>query len=135
MLNTYINKRMVMWATWVLKRESGSLGYPTQCPYTRLAASGSSAGYVPGLDSDAMEVDKILTKIKKQDEKVFRVLHMFYGVAFEKGHAVPTMTSTAALLAAEYGCHRDTLYAWLEKGHRLLMDGFHENDVIAHVRK
>lgn len=135
MLNTYVNRRMVEWASWVLKRESGALGYPRQCSYTKLAASGGGAGYVPDLDSDAMEVDGIMLQIKKQDEKVFRVLHMFYGVEFVKGHAVPTATSSAQLLAKEFGCHRDTLYTWLEKGHRLLMDGFHENDVLAHIRK
>lgn len=135
MLNTYVNKRMVQWADWALKREGGALGYPKQCSYTRLAASGGTAGYIPDLDSDAMEVDGILANIKLADAKVYRVLHMFYGVDFEKGHAVPTMTSTAALLAKEFGCHRDTLYAWLEKGHRLLMDGFHENDVLAHIRR
>jgi hypothetical protein len=135
MLNTYVTKRMVQWADWSLKRDAGALGYPKQAPYTRLAANGGTSGYIPDLDSDAMEVDKIMSKIKIDDSKTYRVLHMFYGIDFEKGHAVPTLKSTAALLAAEYGCHRDTLYAWLEKGHRLLMDGFHENDVIAHIRK
>lgn len=135
MLNTYVTKRMVQWSDWALKREDGSLGYPKQCSYTRLAASGGGSGYIPDLDSDAMEVDKILISIKKQDAKIFRVLHMFYGIEFKNGHAVPTATSTAALLAVEFGCHRDTVYSLLEKGHRLIMDGFHENDVLAHIRK
>lgn len=135
MLNTYVTRRMVQWADWILKREGGALGYPKQCSYTRLAASGGSAGYVPDLDSDAMEVDGILVKIKEQDPKVYTVLTMFYGVEIQKGHAKSTNTNTAQLLAQHFGCHRDTLYAWLEKGHRLLMDGFHENDVLAHVRK
>lgn len=135
MLNTYVTKRMGKWADWVLKREDGSLGYPPQSPYTRLAAGGGNSGYIPDLDSDAIEVDKILISIKKQDAKIFRVLHMFYGIEFKNGHAVPTATNTAALLAVEFGCHRDTLYNWLEKGHRLILDGFHENDVLAHIRK
>ena len=135
MLNTYVNRRMVQWTDWLLKREGGALGYPKQCSYTRLAASGGTSGYIPDLDSDAMEVDGIMLKIKEQDEKIFRVMHMFYGVEFVGGHAVRTGISTAQLLAKEFGCHRDTLYAWLEKGHRMMMDGFHDNDVLAHIRK
>lgn len=134
-MNIYISRRMTEWSDWLLKREEGALGFPKQCSYTRLAASGGSAGFTPGTDSDAMEVDAIMAQIKLANPKIYRVLHMFFGVDFKDGRPVPTAINTAQLLAVEYGCHRDTLYTWLDQGERMLLDGFHENDVLAHIRK
>lgn len=134
MLNNYVNKRMVDWANWSLKREDGSLGFPKQCSYTKLAASGGGSGYVPDLDSDAMEVDRIMAKLKSSHPNIYRTLHMFYGIDFKNGKAIPTNTSSAQLLAFEFKCHRDTVYNYLDQGHRLMLDGFHENDVLAHIR-
>lgn len=134
MLHKYVNERMIDWSYWILKRDGGAQGYPKECPYTRLVARGGVRGFVPDLDSNSVEVDKILCNIKKLNKEVYRVMHLFYGVDFKSGKAV-CVHSSAVTIAQDLQCHRDTVYAHLERGHRLMLDGFHENDVIAHVRK
>lgn len=133
MIHTYVNSRLVMWSEWVLKREAGSLGYPRECPYTRLMQRSGGAGFKPDLDSDAMEIDKILTDLKKSDPKIFRVTHLFYGIEFKSGKVVP-MSMTKEMIAKDLGIHRDTVYNHLDKAHRLILDGLHERDPIAHIR-
>jgi len=133
MIIQYVNSRMVLWSEWALKREDGSIGFPSECPYTRLVARSGGSGYKPDVDGDAMEVDKALSAIKKDLPKIYRCLHLFYGIDFRSGHPVPVML-TKEMIAKDLQCHRDTVYSYLERGSRLLLDAFHENDVIAHRR-
>lgn len=129
----YVNTRMVLWSEWVLKREDGATGYPRECPYTRLVARGGGSGFVMDVDGDAMEVDKALSELKKHHPKIYRTLHLFYGVDFKGGKAVSVIL-TKEMIAKDIDCHRDTIYSYLDRGHVLLLDAFHENDVIAHRR-
>lgn len=133
MINTYINNRLVVWSEWELKREAGALGYPTECPYTRLMQRSGGAGYQPNFDGDAYEIAGILVKIKKSEPNIYRVLHLFYGIEFINGHA-KAISLTRDMIAKDLQCHRDTVYNYIDKGHRLIMDALHENDVIAHLR-
>lgn len=133
MIIPYVNSRLVLWAEWVLKREDGATGFPRECPYTRLVARAGGSGYQPDVDGDAMEVDKALSIIKQNHPIVYRALHLFYGVEFKSGKAVSVMM-TKDMVAKDIGCHRDTVYSYLDRGHRMLLDAFHENDVIAHRR-
>lgn len=129
----YVNSRLVLWSEWVLKREASALGYPRECPYTRLMARAGGAGYKPDIDGDAMEVDKALVKMKPHHPKIYRALHLFYGIDFKNGKAIPVML-TKEMIAKDLECHRDTVYSFLDRGHVMLLDAFHENDVIAHRR-
>lgn len=132
-MHTYINTRLVLWSEWILKRDVGAAGYPKECPYTRLVMRSGGAGYQPDFDDDAHEIDNILVTFKREDKDLFRIVHLFYGVDFKSGKAVCVNVS-APLIAKEVGCHRDTVYAKLDKAHRLILDALHENDVIAHLR-
>jgi hypothetical protein len=91
------------------------------------------AGFQPDLDLDAMEIDKIITELKKSDPKIFRVTHLFYGVEFKSGKAV-TVSMTKEMIAKDLSCHRDTVYNYLDKAHRLILEALHTNDAIAHLR-
>lgn len=134
MINAYINSRLVIWSEWELKREEGALGYPTECPYTRLVQRSGGAGFKPDFDSDAYEISLILIKIKNINPEIYRVLHLFYGVEFSNGQ-VKAVSMTRDAIAKDIKCHRDTVYNYIDKGHKLIMDFLHENDVIAHLRK
>ena len=133
MIIPYVNSRLVLWAEWVLKREDGATGFPRECPYTRLVARGGGAGFVMDVDGEAMEVDKALLDIKKHYPDTYKALHLFYGVDFKNGKAVSVMM-TKDMVAKTIGCHRDTVYSHLDRGHRMLLEAFHENDVIADRR-
>lgn len=129
----YVNSRCVLWSEWELKREASALGFPRECPYTRLVARAGGSGYQPDIDGDAMEVATALSKIKLHHPKIYRAIHLFYGIEFKNGHAVAVML-TKEMIAKDLECHRDTVYSYLDRGHVMLLDTFHENDVIAHRR-
>ena len=133
MIHTYVNHRMQIWAEWELRKQDNGLGFPKQCSYTRLAMRSGGAGYQPDFDSDAYEISNILLDIKKQDKRIYRVLHLFFGVEYRNGKPVNVMM-TKDTIANDLQCHRDTVYAWLEKGSRMVLDGLMNNDALAHVR-
>lgn len=129
----YVNSRLVLWSEWELKREAGAIGYPRECPYTRLMARSGGAGYQPDVDSDAMEIAAILSGFKQHHAKIYRALHLFYGIEFKQGRAY-VVRLTKEQIAHDLGCCRDTFYAWLDRGHVMILDALHENDAIAHRR-
>jgi hypothetical protein len=129
----YVNSRLVMWAEWVLKGQDSGLGYPKECPYTRLMARSGGGGYQPNFDSDSREVDEVLAKLKQEQPALYRTTHLFYGIDFKSGKAF-SINLTSQQIAKTLECHRDTVYSNLDRAHRLILDGFLENDAIAHVR-
>ena len=72
-----IEQRLGRWAQWVLTRESGGLGYPRECPYTRLMARGGS-GFIPGLDAEAMQIETAVCELKKENAELHQVIHVRY---------------------------------------------------------
>jgi hypothetical protein len=133
MMIPYINSRMVLWSEWVMRREDGALGYPKECPYTRLMARSGGSGYQPNFDSDAREIDNALAEIKKKNIAHFSAIVNFYGVDIRNGHAY-SISVDAKQLATQLSIHKDTLYSWIDKCHRDILDLLHENDAIAHRR-
>ncbi len=125
----YVNSRLVMWAEWVVRREEGALGYPKECPYTRLQQRSGGVGFRPNFASDALEIDAVMTKLKQQNPLKFRAVHLHYGVEFKRGKAV-TVNVTGEQIAKDVGKCRDTVYNWIDCAHRFVLDALHERDLV-----
>jgi hypothetical protein len=103
----YIKIRMQQWAEWVVMRESGAVGYPRECSYTRMQArSGSSGFHSPDIDMEAMEI-----------EDAVRVLPDYLRLTVREYYVKP---GTIEQKAKQLCCHRDTLYARIEQSHTMI---------------
>jgi hypothetical protein len=129
----YINSRLVSWSWYELKSADNGLGFPSECPYTRLMARSGGAGYHSDTNDNDQELGEIMAKLKRSEPLLFRATHLFYGVEYKNGKAISTMV-TKEQIAKELKISRDTLYTWLHKSHVFILDALHEHDVIAHLR-
>lgn len=109
MFNTYINNRLNDWARWLLMRSDGGQGYPGQSAFVRLAGGTKPGAYIPpGLDEDAWEVEQAVQSLKPELKLVVQAFYCHTGTVEQK--------------AKECHCHRDTMYARLDRAHGLIMD-------------
>ncbi len=122
----YVNTRLMLWSEWALRRDSGALGFPRQCAYTRLVQRSGGAGFAPDFDSDAYQTDNALLQIKKRDKDLFNITCLFYGVRIQKGKC-KIYSGNAVSIAQEFGLSRDTIYARLDKSHRIILDFYLDN--------
>ena len=72
-----IHPRLERWAEWVLRRESGGLGYPRECSYTRLAAR-SGNGFVPSADHESWQTEQAVVLLARSDELLHQVITVRY---------------------------------------------------------
>ena len=115
---TYINSRLNQWAEWLRRREDGGLGYPRECPYTRLQARSSTAGYIPIDEGEAWEIERAVQHLRTHAPHLHQVVVLFY-----------RKTMTGEQMARECGCSRDTLYARLHQSHVEIMNWIHDECV------
>jgi len=103
----YIKTRMQQWAEWAAMRESGALGYPRECSYTRMQArSGSSGFHSPDIDMEAMEIEDAVRVLPEYLRATVREYYVKGGTVEQK----------AKVLC----CHRDTLYARINQAHLII---------------
>lgn len=106
--NTYINSRLNIWAQWSLQRTSGGLGFPSECPYTRLAARTSNGLTSPAINEEAWLVEKAVQSLPDYLKETVRVFYIGKGTVEQK--------------AKDLRCSRDTVYARIERAHGQIMD-------------
>ena len=107
MADEYIKQRMLQWADWVMKRESGGLGYPRECPYTRMRGGNSAGYYSPDVDLEAMEVEKGVQLLPVDIKRCVREYYLRIGTIESK--------------AKRLHIHRDTIYARIERAHGFIL--------------
>jgi len=115
-MNEWVNDRMRDWARYVVCRDQGAQGYPKESPSFRLTARSSSAGSVMLVESEAMEIEMAMMRVKEQHPQLYLVGVEWY-----------VRNRTATDLARVVGCHRDTVYSRINSLHvivaNLLRDG------------
>lgn len=105
----YIGNRLVAWAAWCERRQSGGLGYPRQAAFTKLAHSGGErfdATLV--IDEEAWEIEQAVCATMPE----LRAVAM----------AVYRVRGTGAQAAALVGCSERTLYRRIDALHQAVMD-------------
>ena len=104
MVDEYIKGRMQQWAEWLLQRESGGLGFPSECSYTRMQQRSDSSGSIsPNIDVDAMQIEKAVGELPDYLRQTAREFYVAPGTIEQKAKALR--------------CHKDTIYSRLEKIH------------------
>ena len=116
----YIHRQLIDWADWVAHgRRVAGLGLPSQCSFTKLAASGS-AHSAPQIDEEASKMDRAVCALRVTHADLALVVDRFY-----------LRTTTAEILARELGIHRDTVYARIGRGQQEILG--YLNDIEAGV--
>ncbi len=109
MADEYIKVRMQQWAEWLLQRESGGLGFPSECSYTRMQQRSDSSGCIsPNIDVDAMQVEDAVRELPSYLRDTARAFYVAPGTIEQKAKALR--------------CHRDTVYARIEKVHVFVLN-------------
>lgn len=103
----YIKTRMQQWAEWAAMRESGAVGYPRECSYTRMQARSGSSGYhSPEIDMEAMEIEDAVRELPDYLRCTVREYYVKPGTIEQK--------------AKELRCHRDTIYTRISQAHIMI---------------
>jgi DNA-directed RNA polymerase specialized sigma24 family protein len=104
----YIKTRLNQWAEWSLQRDSGGVGFPRECSYTRMQARSGSAGFTsPDIDVDAMEIESAVNELPEPFRTVVRVFYIAPGTVEQK--------------ARDLGCHRTRVYSRIETAHAMIL--------------
>ncbi len=118
----YINTRMNRWAEWrLVGRYQNGLGFPSTSPSLREGPGGLTVR-APDFDDEAFEVEAAFCALQVTDAPLAAVLYLFHCRA--RG-------MTVAAMARECGCHRDTFYARVARGHQAILG--YLNDIAAGV--
>lgn len=111
----FINKRMNEWAAWSLRGRDGGLGYSGSVAYCRLVPTHGT-GDVIGIDEDAMEIEFIVSELKRNKPFQFEVAKWFY----LSGNV------TVDRIAEGLGCSKKTAYIRLHALHQQVLDRMHD---------
>lgn len=104
----YIKTRLNQWAEWSLQRDSGGLGFPRECSYTRMQARSGSAGFMsPDIDVDAMEIESAVSELPEPFRTTVRVFYIAPGTIEQK--------------ARDLGIHRTRVYSRIERAHTMIL--------------
>lgn len=107
----YIRERLAKWGEWSARRESGGLGFPRECSYTRLQArSGEGFAASPDVDSDAMDTERAVNELPEHLRDTVRAYYVKPGTVEQK--------------ARDLRCGRDTVYSRIERALPLLAEWF-----------
>lgn len=107
MIIGYVGARCNQWAEWYLRREALGMGYPRECPYTRLQARGGQ-GYNQTFDEAAWEIHQAINGL---DPVLKLAVYAFY---IRKG--------TIEQRSRDCGCSFKTLYRRVEEAHLRIME-------------
>ena len=61
MLDTFVVKKLQLWAEWRLRKADGGLGYPKKSAFERV--SPSATFWTPELDGELIDVDKAVSAL------------------------------------------------------------------------
>ena len=109
----YINDRLNQWADWRLHRDDNGIGYPRQCPYTRMQTNSGGGFYSPEINEAAMEIDQAVCALPDNLRQVAMVMY--------------THTSTIEQKAKQCGVSVRTFWRNLHQVHVKVMEWL--NDV------
>ena len=108
----WVDEKMIQWGEWSRRRGDGGLGYASTSPTFRLRATCGSHGAVVLVESDAMDVEAVMSVLKRERPELYAVGHAWYVVG-----------APASSIARWVRCHRDTVYARLDALHLLMGNG------------
>lgn len=106
----YIKQRLARWGEWNARRESGGLGFPRECSYTRMQARSEVGLTAPEIDQEAVETEHAVAELPEYLRETVRSYYVKPGTVEQK--------------ARDLRCGRDTVYARLERAFPLLSDLF-----------
>jgi hypothetical protein len=105
----WVDAKMIMWADWSRRRGDGGLGYPKDSPTFRMRSTTGSMGSMVLVESDALEIEVVMSDLKRSRPELYAIGHKWYFVG-----------APASSIAKWVGCHRDTVYARLDALHLVI---------------
>ena len=103
----YINTRCNQWADWYVKRRANGLGFPKECPYTRLQARGGD-GYQLTVDEAAWEIHQAINSLIHEEKLAVECFYLVSGAIEHK--------------IQRAGCSIPTLYRRIDRAHNRIME-------------
>lgn len=101
-----IEQRMVRWAEWLMRSNGSGLGFPRECPYTRMQARSSVGFSSPEIDMESGETEKAVQSLSDDLKRAVQVYYLFGG----------TREQQAKLLV----CHVRTMERRVENGRLMI---------------
>ena len=111
-----IDRRLCNWAEWVMRRDSGAIGFPRECAYTRKSASGGG-GFIPSCESEAWQIEQAIVYLKMTDKILHQVIVVQY-LSMNNDHLV-IVVQYLSMRSAEQkhrvcGCSERTFFRRLQ---------------------
>lgn len=132
MTDTYAASRLVIWSEWILKKDSGATGFPSQSIYTKLVQIRGGIGFDPHFDEEAQLVDKFMTKLKGENKQLFGIISMVYCVKWVPvgngiERAMYTNLCNQEAVGQAFGIARRTVSDKISKAHHDLLEFIHDS--------
>lgn len=115
-----IERRLIRWADWCVRRDDGGLGYPRECAYTRLRGRSNLLS-APGVDDEAWQTEKAVQSLAEIPRMVIIETYMRGG--------------TVGMKCKRLGISDKTLAKYLDQAHAHVSAHILKNSVDISVRK
>ena len=89
-----IQSRLGRWAEWLLRSSGGALGFPRECPYTRMQARSESGFCSEEIDTESAETEKAVQTLPAEYKLVVQVYYLYGGTREQQARALQCPLST-----------------------------------------
>lgn len=109
----YIEQRLRQWADWLVQRESGGLGFPSECSYTRMQQRSGTGGCIsPDVDIEAMQMEDAVRDLPDYLRETVRSYYVDPGTVDQK---VQHLRCGRRALFYRITAAQEKIKSWLER--------------------
>lgn len=111
----WIKQKLNNWGRWCQQRDSGGLGYPSQCAFARLGASGPSGGdNIPISNLDASETDQAVQSLRWGQPHLFMTVTLIYARGLPRYQVAKKMARAESTIDANLASADHALKRWFD---------------------
>lgn len=131
MRDTFAVSRFMLWAVYILNKDTGAQGWPKQSAYTKLVNIRGGAGFDPHFNEEAQMVDAFMTQLKRKDITTFDIVSMCFNIRWvEEGKGIRrakfSSISDQTSVAKIFNVSQSKISTTLGKVYRELIDFMHD---------
>lgn len=116
-----IERRLISWADWYLRRDNGGTGWAKECSYTKMQARSNHFCGTPEINEDAYETERAVQSMAAIPRMVIIETYMRGG--------------TVGMKCKRLGISYNTLAKYLDQAHAHVSEHILKNSVDIGVRK
>jgi hypothetical protein len=119
----WVKQKLNNWGRWCQQKDSGGLGYPSQCVFARLGGSGGGReANVPISSLDAAETDQGVQALRWMHPHLYLTLTLIYARGFPRYQVAKKMARAESTIDANLASADHALARWFDDRQALRAD-------------